>query len=52
MPVALGNGTYKFVARNSGKCLDVPNASSAVLTQFQQYDCNGTSAQSFTLHQQ
>jgi glucosylceramidase len=52
MPVALGNGNYKFVGRNSGKCLDVPNASSAVLVQFQQYDCNGTGAQSFTLHQQ
>ena len=31
MPVSLGNGAYKFVARNSYKCLDVPGASSAVL---------------------
>jgi hypothetical protein len=51
MPVALGNGAYKFVGRNSGKCLDVPDASSAVLTQLQQYDCNGTGAQSYTLQQ-
>jgi glucosylceramidase len=51
MPVSLGNGLYKFVARNSSKCLDVPDASSAVLTQLQQYDCNGTGAQSYTLQQ-
>jgi hypothetical protein len=51
MPVSLGNGAYKFVARNSSKCLDVPGASSAVLARLQQYDCNGTAAQSFTLHQ-
>ncbi len=51
MPVSLGNGTYKFLARNSSKCLDVPGASSAVLTPMQQYDCNGTEAQTFTLRQ-
>ena len=51
MPVSVGNGTYKFVARNSSKCLDVPNASSAVLIPLQQYDCNGTAAQSYTLQQ-
>jgi hypothetical protein len=51
MPEALGNGAYKFVARNSSKCLDVPGASVAVSTQLQQYDCNGTAAQSFTLQQ-
>jgi hypothetical protein len=49
MPVSLGNGAYKFIARNSSKCLDVPAASSAVLTGLQQYDCNGTGAQSYTL---
>jgi hypothetical protein len=52
MPVALGDGAYKFVARNSQKCLDVPDASSAPLLQLQQYTCNGTGAQSYTLHQQ
>jgi hypothetical protein len=52
MPVSLGNGAYKFVVKNSGKCLDVPGASSAVLLHLQQYDCNGTGAQSYTLKQQ
>jgi hypothetical protein len=51
MPVPVGNGVYKFVARNSSKCLDVPGASSAVLISLQQYDCNGTAAQSYTLQQ-
>jgi hypothetical protein len=51
MPVSLGNGAYKFIARNSSKCLDVPGASSAVLIGLQQYDCNGTGAQSYTLQQ-
>jgi hypothetical protein len=49
MPVSLGNGAYKFVARNSAKCLDVPGASSTVLIGLQQYDCNGTVAQSYSL---
>ena len=51
MPVSLGNGAYSFVARNSSKCLDVSAASTAVYTQLQQFDCNGTGAQSFTLVQ-
>jgi glucosylceramidase len=51
IPVSVGNGVYKFVARHSSKCLDVPGASSAVLIPLQQYDCNGTSAQSYTLQQ-
>jgi hypothetical protein len=51
MPVLLGNGAYKFVARSSSKCLDVPEASSAVLIALQQYDCNGTGAQSYSLRQ-
>jgi hypothetical protein len=52
MPVSVGNGAYKFVVKSSSKCLDVPGASSAVLLQMQQYTCNGTGAQSFTLKQQ
>jgi beta-glucanase (GH16 family) len=52
LPVSLGNGSYKFVARNSGLCLDVPGASTANGVQLQQYTCNGTAAQSFTLTQQ
>jgi hypothetical protein len=51
LPVSLGNGAYKFVARNSSKCLDVPGASSLVLTRLQLYDCNGTDAQSYNLVQ-
>ncbi|MFI5589358.1 RICIN domain-containing protein [Amycolatopsis sp. NPDC051758] len=45
-----GNGRYHFVSRNSGKCLDVPSASAADSVQLQQYSCNGTTAQSFTLN--
>jgi hypothetical protein len=52
MPVSVGNGAYKFVVKNSSKCLDVPGASSAALLQLQQYTCNGTGAQSYTLKQQ
>ncbi|WP_370971161.1 RICIN domain-containing protein [Amycolatopsis sp. cg9] len=44
-----GNGRYHFVSRNSGKCLDVPGASTADSVQLQQYACNGTGAQSFML---
>ncbi|MFC1426689.1 RICIN domain-containing protein [Streptacidiphilus sp. N1-12] len=50
LPVAESTGTYHFVNRNSGKCLDVPAASTADSTQLQQYTCNGTAAQSFTLN--
>ncbi|HEX4704991.1 MAG TPA: RICIN domain-containing protein [Pseudonocardiaceae bacterium] len=48
-PVAGSGGTYTFVARNSGLCLDVPNASTANGVQFQVFTCNGTAAQSFHL---
>lgn len=48
-PVPEGQGYYRFVARHSGKCLDVPGASTAVALQLQQYTCNGTAAQSFLL---
>jgi hypothetical protein len=44
-----GSGRYHFVNRNSAKCLDVPSASTADSVQLQQYSCNGTTAQSFTL---
>ena len=52
MPVPLGNGLYKFVARNSGLCLDVPGASTSNGVQLQQYTCNGTGAQAWLLTQQ
>ncbi|GAA1000957.1 RICIN domain-containing protein [Acrocarpospora macrocephala] len=41
-------GSYHFVNRLSGKCLDVPGAATGDSVQFQQYTCNGTAAQSFT----
>jgi beta-glucanase (GH16 family) len=50
-PVSLGNGYFKFVARHSGRCLDVPGASTANGVQLQQWDCNGTGAQAFRLVQ-
>ncbi len=52
MPISLSNGAWKFVARNSSKCLDVPGASSAVLVTLQQYFCNGTAAQSYALQKE
>lgn len=51
-PVPLGNGNFKFVGRASGRCLDVPGASTANGVQLQLYDCNGTGAQSWKLVQQ
>jgi ricin-type beta-trefoil lectin protein len=48
-PVEEANGSYHFVNRNSGKCLDVAAASTADGARVQQYACNGTAAQSFTL---
>ncbi len=48
-PVDLGGGYFRFVARHSGKCLDVPGASTANGVQLQQWDCNGTGAQAFRL---
>jgi Ricin-type beta-trefoil lectin domain len=48
-PISEGGGFYHLVARNSGKCLDVPAASTADAVQLQQWTCNGTAAQSFRL---
>jgi len=50
-PVSVGNGYYRFVARHSGKCLDVPGASINDGVQLQQWDCNGSGAQAFRLVQ-
>nr|WP_084717974.1 glycoside hydrolase family 19 protein [Streptacidiphilus carbonis] len=49
LPVLESGSTYHFVNRFSGKCLDVPSASTADSVQLQQYTCNGTAAQSFNL---
>jgi beta-glucanase (GH16 family) len=51
-PVSLGNGYFRFVARHSGRCLDVPGSSRTNGVQLQQWDCNGTAAQAFRLVQQ
>ena len=49
LPVSLGGGYYKMVARNSGLCLDVPGSSASSGVQLQQYTCNGTGAQAWRL---
>jgi hypothetical protein len=45
------SGSYTFVADNSGLCIDTPGASTSSGVQLQQYTCNGTGAQSFSLVQ-
>lgn len=42
-------GTYELKNKASGKCLDVPAASTANGAKLQVYTCNGTNAQTFTL---
>ena len=46
-PIQNSDGTWSFVARNSGKCLDVQYSSSTVGLQLEQYNCNSTNAQRF-----
>jgi hypothetical protein len=41
------SGYYSFVADNSGLCIDAPSTSSGV--QLDQYACNGTPSQAFSL---
>jgi beta-glucosidase len=43
------NGYYNFVADNSGLCIDTPGASTTSGVQLQQYTCNNTAAQEFSL---
>jgi glucosylceramidase len=50
--VPLGGGSYRFVARNSGKCLDVRDVSTADGAALQQWTCTGGPAQAFRLVQQ
>jgi glucosylceramidase len=52
LPQSLGNGVYRFVARHSAKCLDVPGSSTADGARLDQWSCNNTAAQSFRLAQQ
>jgi hypothetical protein len=42
-------GYYTFVADNSGLCIDTPGASTTAGVQLQQYTCNSTGAQEFSL---
>lgn len=44
-----GNGWYKFVNKNSNKCLDIKNGNDCANVAVQQYEDNGTSAQRFSL---
>jgi len=50
-PIAVGNGYYRFVARNSGLCVEVPGASTANGVQLRQNTRNGSAAQAFRLVQ-
>jgi alpha-L-fucosidase 2 len=45
-------GSYNFVADNSGLCVDIPGSSTTSGVQLQQYTCNNTSAQQFSLVQE
>lgn len=47
----LDNGYYKLTMRNSGKVLDVQNASTSNGTNVQQYDDNGTDAQKWIIRE-
>ncbi len=48
-PGALADGTYTIASAFSGKCVDIAGASTANGAQVQQYQCNGTGAQTFAL---
>ncbi|MCH7484304.1 MAG: RICIN domain-containing protein, partial [Chloroflexi bacterium] len=45
----VGGGYHEIRFRHSGKCLDVPGWSTSWGIQLQQYTCNGTTAQRFTV---
>ena len=48
---ASGTGSYRFRARHSNRCLDVPSGAATESLQLQQWDCNGSTAQQFILIQ-
>src|SRR5205823_1591043 len=48
-PVVMNAPFYKFVARHSGKCLDVTGVSAMNGMQLEQWTCNGQENQSFRL---
>ena len=49
LPASLGGGAFRFTTRNSGKCLDVRDVSTADGALLQQWSCTGGGAQSFRL---
>jgi len=48
-PVPEDGGSYHFIARHSGKCVEVPGASPVDGVQLEQRTCDGTPAQSFQI---
>jgi lysophospholipase L1-like esterase len=46
------SGSYTFTVDNSRLCVDVPGSSTTSGVQLEQYTCNGTGAQQFTLIQE
>jgi glucosylceramidase len=50
-PLALTSGAYALKARHSGKCLEVPDGTSANGTRLRQATCNGSAAQTFRLNE-
>jgi len=48
-PGALADGTYTITSAYSSKCVDIAAASTANGAQVQQYQCNGTGAQTFSV---
>lgn len=47
----MGNGQYRFVAENSGKCLDLDGGSTANGVQLQQWDCAPGDKQLWTIEE-
>lgn len=48
-PEALSDGRYRFIARHSGKCLEVPGTTSANGARLVQATCNGSAGQAFRI---
>ncbi len=49
MPIAVGNGKYKLIARHSRKCLDVMGGAGSTGTGLQMLTCSGSTRQTFDL---
>jgi hypothetical protein len=48
-PESMGTGVWRFRARHSNRCLDVPSGAATDGLQLQQWDCNSSNAQNFRL---